>query len=218
VHAAGALALRRTADANQRQSGPGLVLVTVLAVGTPIWLIQFGIYRYFVFGELLVSLLIVHCITVLARQRTVLICWLTLVLIVVGSTLVHAPNWGRDLPLRVDGLNPGTPGRSTYVVLVGGQPIGYLTSSFAAHTHFLTLSSFAESGNDSPGRLYLEGPLRDQYESFLSGARTANNLYAVIDGEYPILPPPLDQFALEGCHQISIPMRPMTMCKVGFPP
>jgi len=193
-----------------------VAVVTILGVGTVIWLVQFGIYRYFVFGELLISILVVHCLCVLLTNRAAAMS-VACALVLGGSLLVQAPDWGRDGTLVIDELASHVDGPRPYVLLSVTRPISYLSVSFPRGARFAALSSFSRPGSYDQADLYLRGPLQDQLTAFIEHGRSSGSLYAVLDADQQQLMPPLATASVDRCMPFVAHGRNLQLCAVELP-
>jgi hypothetical protein len=189
---------------------PVVLLLTVLLPGYLIWVVEFGIYRYFLFGELLCSLLVVLLIADLVPnpERAVTICASVSLL---GLGFQQIPDWGRDADLApaelatiIDQL-PTTP---TAVVLSAPPPLSYLLESFPVRPHAVSLWSFAAE------QVRIAPPLSDDLDDLVTDGLSTDSLYVISDPGATAPIAPLEGLRFVECAPFVANDRPLEFCRL----
>lgn len=136
-----------------------------------LWIMEFGIYRYFLPGEIVISILVVLLLDLLIPGgRAALLIPIPLVLL---SAYQESPNWGRNVSL-VAAAMPSL--RSPpWIVLADGGPSSFLSRSFPAGARIAGTNSFAD------GSFSNTGPLRRQLQQFVAHGSNQHTLYVLLD-------------------------------------
>jgi hypothetical protein len=183
-------------------------------IGFVTWIVAFGIYRYFLFGEVIVSLMIAALIAQLLvdQWRFALVA---AVLLPIGIGYQQLPEWGRGDVFanpELDRLVESAVPPSAHVVFAGGPPISYLSESFPASTRFAGLYGFAS------GDLVDDGRLHDDLERFVADGLADESLFVISDSGVTQLPAPLDALWAVDCAPFTSLTRPLQLCAVAESP
>ncbi len=178
------------------------------------WLLLFGIYRYFLFAELVASILVVVLVAELVRDRTKAVVLGTMT-IMVGLAFQTLPSWGRgevfenpDLDAVVATMTSAPP----HVIFVGVPPFGYLTESFPTSARFASLSAYQF------GELRLAGELGADLDAFIARGQADNSLYVVGEvGTLTALPTPIESFRTFDCATFRAFDRELELCALSEP-
>ena len=181
-----------------------------IVVGYVAWIVLFGIHRYFLPGEIAVSIALVAIASrVLASQLRLTIvaaAWLPLAL-----SYQVLPAWGRgavfdqpQLAAAIDTL--GEP--PAHVVFGAPPPLSFLASSFPASTRFASLYGFAS------GELRYAGPLEADLRAFVRTGLADGDLVIVLDGGATAAPPPLEALAISDCATFTSIDRSLQLCRL----
>jgi hypothetical protein len=155
-------------------SAPWARLVPFVAVGYPLWLLLFGIYRYALVLEVIAAVFVVATVHRLAPRLPSATVALALGLLLAFQT---APDWGRNRPLRV-----ALPVQSGDRVLLADMgPSSYLVRSLPTGTRMASLQGFVYALFDT------NGPLGDDLRRFAADGIQTETLWVVID---PAVEPP----------------------------
>ena len=190
------------------------VLAPILIISYLIWIVQFGIYRYFLFGELLTSLLLVLlAIQIWPHKRPVRIVALVIPLIL-GSAYQIAPNWGRDEQLwnqQLHDFAASTSADHISVIFSGPPPLSYLTASISGSSRFAALTAF-ENGDLLPA-----GELGNQLTDLVSDGLAANDLFMISDVGASNPTFPLDDLNAVDCQPFESIGRDLQFCRLERP-
>ena len=206
--------LRVRSARSLRTTDPVLTLLVVSSVVSYLlWVVLFGIYRYFLFGEVLASIVVVLLIFRLVpdtRRATAVF----LAVLIVGFGFQRAPNWGRDIDLRSDELRTfiddldATP---ELIVFSGGQPLSYLTTDFPSSTDSIALSSF------QTGQILYAAQLQEESDALVGSALDDGSIFAITDVDVATLAAPYAHLALTECRPFESNARPLQFCRVVSP-
>jgi hypothetical protein len=187
-----------------------LAVVVVMVVGTSIWLLQFGIYRYFAFGELLASIVIVHCLAVLCVREWAVVAFGG-AMITVGSLAVTAVDSDRSTPLTSTALRAAVLGEHPYVVVSMPPPTGYLALSLPDGAHWAALATF------DAGPLRFDGELGRRMARFIAEGTKSGEMYVVLrKGESKVLAP-FESWHVSGCVPVAVARRAAQVCRLEAP-
>lgn len=185
-------------------------VITTLVVGFATWIVAFGIYRYFLFGEVLVSLLLAAIVGRLVVDEWRLVVSASL-LLPIGIAFQDFPPWGRGdvfANTQLDALVESGVRSPARVLFVGPPPLSYLTESFPASSHFAALTGF------DTGDLRLEGGLADEFRAFIDDGLGRGTLYVISDAGVVALPDPVADLTLSNCAPFESLKRPLQLCAV----
>jgi hypothetical protein len=187
-----------------------LAVVVVMVVGTVIWLLQFGIYRYFAFGELLASIVIVHCLAVLCTREWVVVA-VGGAMVTLGSLAVIAVDSDRNIPLTSPALRAAVAGDHPYIVVSMPPPTGYLSLSLPDGAHWAALSTF------DAGPLRFEGELGRRMDRFIAEGTESGGMYVVLrKGESQVLAP-FELWHVSDCEPLAVARRAAQVCRLEAP-
>jgi len=185
-----------------------IFLATLLGIGYLGWIVAFGIYRYFLFGEVMVSMLLAA-----ATARLVVNEWrfaaIVLVVLPVGIAYEIFPAWGRGDVFsnsQLDQIIENQPESPSHVVIAAGAPISYLTEAFPAPTRFAAIDSYYN------GYLLLGGQLEDDLRDFVSAGLDDEGLFVVADQGTTALPHPFEDLRLTSCANFQSLGRALELC------
>jgi hypothetical protein len=182
----------------------------VLGLSYCAWIVVFGYYRYFLYVEIAVSLLIVVLATRLTSSVPKLAILMAIATIV-GLSFQTIPDWGRGDVLHnpelaaIVGTRTNEPQR---VVFVGSPPFGHMTHSFPATARFASM--FAYSSNE----LVLDADLESDLNRFIERGLADDALYVVRDQGATPLPQPLDELQVSECSPFVSIDRPLEICQL----
>lgn len=199
------LVLRRP---SWRELNPrALFIFIVLIVSYLIWLLQFGIYRYFLFGEILASFILVLLTSEFIRGSRGLLC-ATLAAALVGLAIQQSTDWGRAVDLGSDELQAASDGlnRPITVVFSASPPTSYLKLSLPDGTRLVSLAPFAN------GDLVDEGRIGRDIDRAIDQALETESLYVIVEPGATEPLPPLSDLALYGCTTFSSAGRDLEFC------
>ncbi|HSL73184.1 MAG TPA: hypothetical protein VK853_01890 [Ilumatobacteraceae bacterium] len=191
---------------------PITYMAAVLLISYSIWVLQFGYYRYFLFGEILASLLFVLIVFELVAdsRRASAYC---LAIAAGGLVFQHAPDWGRNVPLVSPPLTQVTSeidGGYT-VAILAIAPVGYLKASMAGDPRILYVYGFVA------GAFVVDGAIGTELIDALDSAMETDSLYAITElgaaGEIPYV----DGAVLVDCVEIPDRDRLLQFCGVKRP-
>jgi hypothetical protein len=191
---------------------PITYMAVVLVISYVIWVFQFGYYRYFLFGEILASLLIVLIVfELIDDSRQASACCLAIA--AGGLVFQNAPDWGHDIPLVSPPLIQITSEieGSYTVAFLAGAPVGYLKASMAGDARLLYVHGFVA------GEFLLDGAIGAELTDALESAVQTDSLYAITDlGAGPEIPY-VDGAILADCAEIPARERLLQFCAVEVP-
>jgi hypothetical protein len=182
-----------------------------LAVGYLLWILQFGIYRYFLVEEIVVSVVLTAVVADWVHT-THRVAAVACSLVLVGIGYQTYPAWGRgDIGAEVEPFKQAvatmpTPPRR--VVFGTGPPLAYLSYGLPTSARFASLYPYASH------ELVLAGQLREDLDSFIADGLAAHSLYVVLDADSSTLAPPLDQRQLGACAPFVSFDRSLQICEV----
>ena len=121
-----------------------IALCGALAAGFGGWIVMFGVYRYFLFGEILAAAIIVVVVfrVIGDKRRAMAAC---LVLGALGLASIEAPDWGRDAEVSSPALREAIaalPAMPSVVVLSAPPPLAYLLGEFPDGAAAFSLARF----------------------------------------------------------------------------
>lgn len=185
-----------------------VTIVPILITSFLVWIVQFGIYRYFLVGEIFASLLIPLTVHLLVDdlRRTVAVC---VALLVVGAAFQQAPDWGRNAEFSSPSLraaigNLGSP--PSLLVFSAPPPTAYLMEDVPNSTAATSLWSFES------GQVLYAGQIKEELDELLSDAIRTESLAVIVDEGATTLLRPLDQLALERCQAFTSNGRAFQLC------
>ena len=125
------------------------VLAAMLVPSFVVWIVTFGIYRYFVFGEILASALFGVLVLRLIHEptRAAAVCLGSLVF---GTAFQIAPNWGRDAELTTESLrrvSASIESEMPVILLDAGPPASYMLNEFRHRHASLVPGRFARNSS-----------------------------------------------------------------------
>lgn len=173
---------------------------------------QFGYYRYFLFGEILASLLIVLIVFELLKDsRRASTCCLAIA--VGGLMFQNAPDWGHDIPLVSPPLTQVTSEieGSYTVAFLAGAPVGYLKESMAGDPQLLYVFGFVA------GEFFIDGAIGEELTDALDSAVETDSLYAITDLDAAPEMPYVDGAFIADCVEIPARERLLQFCAVALP-
>jgi hypothetical protein len=187
-------------------------MAVVLLISYVIWVFQFGYYRYFLFGEILASLLVVLFVfELLDDSRRASACCVAIA--AGGLVFQHAPDWGHDIPLDSPPLTQATSeieGNYT-VAILAGAPVGYLKASMAGDARLLYVHGFVA------GEFFLDGAIGVELMDELDSAVRTDSLYAITDlGAGPQIPY-VDGAIIADCVEFPARERLLQFCAAQLP-
>lgn len=172
------------------------------------WIIVFGIYRYFLFGEIATSILIAAVVAHLCQDRIKVKLALAS-MITVGLAFQTLPAWGRGQLFDNDQLDSIVSQRTLapqHVIFAGPPPFGYITESFPTTARFASLYPYQSN------ELVLAGPLRRELDEFLARGLQSGSLYLVADAGSSMPLPVLSGFAATNCAPFIAFDRQLELC------
>jgi hypothetical protein len=181
-----------------------------LAVSYILWVTMFGIYRYFLFGEVLTSVLIAMLIFRLIPDRRTAAAACAGVAIV-GFGFQQAPNWGRDLSLTAPDLHNAVqalPEPPNLVLLSAGAPVSYLLEEFPSSTKSAALVPF------NAGDIVYSAEAKHELDDLVAEAESEDSFYAISDAGATTLLPPLGSMGLADCMPFESNGRALQLCRV----
>lgn len=191
---------------------PITYMAAVLFISYPIWVFQFGYYRYFLFGEILASVVIVLVVVeLLDDPRKASACCLAIA--AGGLVFQNAPDWGHDLPLVSPPLIEITSeiDESYTVAFLVGAPVGYLKESLAGDPRLLYVQAFVWN------EFFIDGAIGAQLTDALESAMETDTLFAVAElGAAPEMPY-VDGAVLADCVEVPGRGKMLQFCAVDMP-
>lgn len=187
-------------------------MAAALFISYVIWVFQFGYYRYFLFGEILASLLIILIVFELVDDsRKASACCLAIA--AGGLVFQNAPDWGHDIPLVSPPLTQVTSeiDDSYTVAFLAGAPVGYLKESMAGDPRLLYVFGFVA------GEFFIDGAIGVELTEELETAVASDSLYAITDPGAPPDMPYVDGAVLTDCVEIPARERLLQFCAVELP-
>jgi hypothetical protein len=183
-------------------------LVVTLGCAFLIWITTFGIYRYFLFGEVLASTLVAVLIFRFfdEKRRGASVCAAVLVL---GFGFEQAPDWGRSSSLSSPELRAAVrrlPAPPSVVILDGGPPLSYLLGDFPDSTTAASLAPF------TAGEVVYAGQIKEELDDLVETALDENSLYTISDPDRTTMLPPYENLALADCVPFVSNERPLQFC------
>jgi hypothetical protein len=174
------------------------VLAAVIIASTILWAVMFGIYRYWLAQEVLVSLLVAVAIIRFGHIAPQALAIIT----VAALAFQQAPDWGRNAQLHAD---IGPLGRRPVVLLAAGPPQGYLAASLPRDATLVSTQDFGAAFTTS-------GPLWRRVRAAMESGAARGQLYVVFDpqtGPAGMFPVPMRPS--EDCASIET-VRRLTLC------
>jgi hypothetical protein len=185
-------------------------VVVTLGCSFVIWITTFGVYRYFLFGEVLASTLVAILIFRLFddKRRGASVCAVVLVL---GFGFTQAPDWGRGASLSSPDLREAVrrlPSPPSLVMLDGGPPLSYLLGDFPDSTTAASLAPLVA------GEVVYSGQIKDELDALVEEALEEDAFYTISDPDHTTLLPPFQHLALTDCMPFVSNGRQLQFCRV----
>lgn len=153
------------------------VLAAMLVPSFVVWIVTFGIYRYFVFGEILASALFGVLVLRLIHEptRAAAVCLGSLVF---GTAFQIAPNWGRDAELTTESLrrvSASIESEMPVILLDAGPPASYMLNEFPSSARFVGTWALRTE------LILYQGEIKQEVDDLVDEALGQRSLYAVVD-------------------------------------
>jgi len=190
------------------RSLPLRFVAVTLGVAYLSWIVAFGYHRYFLFGELLTSLVLTVIVIDLLGDlpRTLVV---GVVLIAVGIQFQDFPAYEREDPFdnaQLDAAIDLLPTTPTHVLFSAPPPLSYLSEAFDRSTNFASIFAFQIDD------FRLAGPLAEEYADFITDGLADDSLYVITEAGATALPPPFDTVTLGTCTPFDSVGRPLQLC------